>query len=213
MSGCQIEIRVAEPADAETIHAIDRESFPDSIKNRMSLRIWKRWLECAITSAASEVYVISIGGEIAGYAILITDEARYQEESRRSRPSAFAMAAGLLSRPSLFGLAVKKGTDRLKNYLRRDVVSLSQNRLTGAKRTWIECLAVSPRYRGRGLAKRMFLFLEARTSELGRHEIVSLVHKGNKPIISVHESLNYEIKGDRADNLYFAKSCGRSRLK
>lgn len=60
-------------------------------------------------------------------------------------------------------------------------------------------IAVSPKYRGLGLAEQMMLFLHSRAKDRGSNQIRLTVHKNNYPAIKLYTKLGY-IFDDHSDS-------------
>jgi len=70
------------------------------------------------------------------------------------------------------------------------------------RKGWINRLAVDPKYRRQGIAKRLIQEAEAALLKEGIHIFAALIEEGNKPSIELFKKLSYE---ERRDIVYFRK--------
>lgn len=183
-------IRRAKLEDIDTLVDICRETFPDAIEwraPRFSAR--KSWCH-ALTSAASETWVCSTNGEVAGCVTLVTDEAAHAREKRKRAGGFLAKSLTLVTCPRLLFLRIfkrKLGWPGSPEKCRSTVKSAPSQE----QRTWIEPMAVSPHMRRKGLAKKMLEHCEKRTLELNRDTVKLLVDLDNRAAIELYEKWGF----------------------
>jgi ribosomal protein S18 acetylase RimI-like enzyme len=199
----EIEIRRADLADIKDIIVLNRASFPDSLKERAPFYYLKKWWVFLLSSASTEVYVITNDKILIGFAVLIISEDTYKKESKLHQLPWHCFIYGLLTSPELLLYLPQKVLSRLRT--QRAYNQDTSNKRGLEERTWIELAALSKEYQGKGLAKRLFSFLEQRTKDLDRNTICSLLNKTNHAVIFLHESLGYSKTHETAAQYYYKK--------
>lgn len=202
--GSNIEIRLAHLNDVEDIIILNRNSFPDSLKERAPSYYLKKWWGFLVDSPSVEVYVITSNKIIAGFAVLVINEDNYKKDSKLYKLPKQIILYTLLTSPQCLFYLSQKIIARIRA---KSVYKLqTENNSYLEKRTWIELAALSNEYQGKGLAKQLFLFLEKRTRELNCNTICSLLNKNNHAVIFLHKSLGYSKTGESAEHFYYKKS-------
>ena len=69
---------------------------------------------------------------------------------------------------------------------------------TQAGEYYIDCLAVSPAYQGKGIAKKLIRALFDRAAEQGHYTVGLLVSKGNDKAKKLYTDLGFEVKGEQS---------------
>jgi len=62
---------------------------------------------------------------------------------------------------------------------------------------YIDCLAVSPQYQGKGIAKALLTALVAKAKTLNHYTVGLLVSKGNDNAKRLYTGLGFKVKGDK----------------
>ena len=196
-----IQIRRANFGDIQDLFQINRESFPESLRCKAPLCYWKKRWSSLITARSSEVYVGTVNGKVAFFAIMVIDPVILRKELEKNHVPFIVFAhsfAVLLYRvcisPKIILSLIRKA---LLKIIFKIVFILKENRPENKENsypsnpTWIRLIAVCSKYRKKGLGSLMLDFLEQRSVELDRQVIGVHVEKNNSPAISLYKSRGY----------------------
>jgi len=189
--GSNVAIRPAYLNDVEDIITLNRNSFPDSLKERAPSYYLKKWWVFLIDSPSVEVYVITSNKIIVGFAVLVINEDNYKKESKLYKLPKHVIIYTLLTSPQCLFHLPQKIIARLKSKF--IYKKLTQNNIENNihNRTWLELITISKEYRGMGLAKLIIDFLEKRTIKLNRNILALAVSSNNHKAISLYTSLHF----------------------
>ncbi|MHC4613854.1 MAG: GNAT family N-acetyltransferase [Planctomycetota bacterium] len=116
--------------------------------------------------------------DVQGFVVLVTDERTWAAEKRTSRGSSRQWLSALLTRPWKLGAhllyAVRQRARKPSADTPRAVARTPQD-----NRTWVELIAVAPRYYGQGVAADLLQQAESRTRELDRRAVQLTVRPTN----------------------------------
>ena len=214
-----MKIRLSTINDIRSLFRINRESFPESLRCKAPLSYWMPYWNTLICTFSAEVYVVDINNKIAGFAIVVLDREKLQLEMKKRRLplilyiySYFIMVFKLIISPKVLIALIRKFTQRFlffftKNEIQDRKIEPSENTM------WIALLAVSPKYRRKGIASLILKFLEERGIELDIN-IIALHVKGlNLESILLYEKINYVKTRKTFDGFTYKKRIKKSRDK
>ena len=183
-------VRRLKHDDIDILINICRKSFPDGIRGQNPRFLARRWWRDALSSASSETWVCSVGGEVAGFVILVTDNIMYAREKRKRSSSFFVRVCTAITCPRLllWRFFKKMATCR---WFHKHHVNSTRNDPTLDNCAWIEPIAVSPHMRRQGIAKKLLQHCENRALELKRSAIKVGVELQNKPTIELYKKSGF----------------------
>jgi ribosomal protein S18 acetylase RimI-like enzyme len=183
-------LRKARPGDVERLIGICRSSFPDTLRWQVGGAPARDWWATALPSASCETWVAVHDDDVQGFVVLVTDERRWADEKKTSRGTSRQWLSALLRRPwKLGGVSLRflrRRMDRAPGLAPRAVVRTPQG-----DRTWVELIAVAPRYRGQGVADDLLQHAAARTRALDRHAVQLTVGSANERAIRRYARSGY----------------------
>jgi len=184
-------IRRAEPADAAVLAAICRESFPRTARWQASRATAERWWFGAIESRAAEVWVAARGQALGALLLVIVDEGLWaRQRTGLARPSIRDFAI-LAARPAALWRILSHKV--FSSPAPPSSPTQSSNTPDRAPpRLWLELIAVAPKARGLGLARRLVELCEHRAAILDRSEVRLRVESDNRPAVALYEREGFE---------------------
>lgn len=199
-------IRRMRRSDIKRLVAISRSCFPLVLRWRAPVAHCMRWWEMALESSASETWV-SAGtdeGEASGYAIIVKDVPSYELEKKRRQPDYLTRTLMIFLNPHIL----------LINILRSIFLQFSKSTgttltpetdLKSGARLWIEPIAVTPRFWGRGIASALIDFIEKKARELNCSHIYLSVERHNRHAIRLYERKSFRCISRYKNQCYYRK--------
>ncbi len=158
--------------DLDQLVEICRHSFPKNIRWRANCEMAKQWWRAVFVSQAAEAWVVEKGGVVIAFCVLVKDEVMWAEEKEFRKGSILAHFVSALHHPLL---ACYQVGQNLKAAVKKKHPIIYHRHIpewcTLEMRTWIELIAVSPDYQGKGFAKRLLSHCYLVTNRLGRKVI------------------------------------------
>lgn len=189
-----VELKLAEFEQIDQLIEICRTSFPESLRwNGPSVQS-RQWWKTMLESSFSETISLSVGDRAVGFYVLITDRELFFNERKkdpwRKKFIDVLRIAALFNNPLLIFHVVKSMIRLMKPVPQKlfleERLSVAQDKIA-----WVELLAVSPLYRGEGLAKKMQDWVLNRCKELKKLYIGVNIEPQNAVSIAMHESYGY----------------------
>ncbi|MHC4979251.1 MAG: GNAT family N-acetyltransferase [Planctomycetota bacterium] len=172
------KLRRAKDDDVEKLMTICRGSFPNTLRWQVGGAPARGWWGAALPSPSCETWVSVHDDDVQGFVVLVTDERTWAVEKRTSRGSSRQWLSALLTRPWKLGAhllyAVRQRARKPSADTPRAVARTPQD-----NRTWVELIAVAPRYYGQGVAADLLQQAESRTRELDRRAVQLTVRSTN----------------------------------
>ena len=183
-------IRPYLPDDLPMVSLLCRRCFPESPRWQ-GVHSWGEAWWTAVSEAGPDVVeswvVVSPEGCVVAACVLVVDEETWKRLRARRQGSWKSRLLSVLWCPKLTVCQLARSAYQM----RRGVAAP----LAVHNRTWLEMLAVSPDYQGRGLARRLLSLCEKRTSELRRKGICLRVDFDNCRARKVYEQWGFVLYG------------------
>jgi GNAT superfamily N-acetyltransferase len=189
-----VELKLAEFEQIDQLIEICRTSFPESLRwNGPSVQS-RQWWKTMLESSFSETISLSVGDRAVGFYVLITDRELFFNERKkdpwRKKFIDVLRIAALFNNPILIFHVVKSMIRLMKPVPQKlfleERLSVAQHEIA-----WGELSAISPLYRGKGLAIIMQDWAMNRCRELGKLYIGLNIESHNIVSVKLHESYGY----------------------
>jgi len=185
-------IRRALDKDIDLLVDICRASFVDSLRWNGSRSFASRWWAVTIESPSCEVWVYFLHEQVKGFVLLVLDEQRYIEESRKRKLRLSEAIGIVVFCPRILAAKILKD-------LFWSVSSSFKNRYISDESAaigsymWIELMAVSPDVQGEGVGKRLLEFSVQRTRALGHRAMMLCVDHDNECALGLYRKYGFTI--------------------
>ncbi len=184
---------------------ICRECFPESPRWRSAGRLAELWWACAIESPAVEVSILMNDGNVAGCAALVIDEDIWMKNRRARSGSLCDRAVLAIRNPGAALGRVQHAAGKLCRRMRRSP-NVGRSKRARGQRAWLELIAVSPFFVGRGGGKFLLQNCEAQARAIGVDTLELRVGTGNHAAIRLYENGGYTVAAQEPRRILYAKA-------
>lgn len=207
-------IREATINDIDEVIDVSRKCFPMSLQVNAIRCIARIYWEFLIKSNSIDVYVITTHKNIAGIYVVITNLDSYNKEIQVIKFKILPyleLISGILRRPALIKYLIIKIINRIRFYFleQHETFPASPQKIDIDKIAWEHFLGISPKYRGKGLAKHFQRLIIDRCVTLGKEYIMGKVEPTNREAISLHELSGYIKTNQSSTGFTFTKKINK----
>jgi len=204
------DISITRGATQDVCHLlrICRASFPHSVRWQGQRQLGERWWESVLSCSGAETWLCSVGGDVAGFIVLVTDGDEWGDTATERQVSWFWAVLSAIQHPNLLVSQFRKKL-RLARVADETVKRTNEEGGIYGKRLRVELLAVKPEMRGKGLARRMMNHCQIRARDICADAIQLTVDPGNTVACKLYEAMGFiHIKSGRS-GLVFRKRIGQ----
>lgn len=189
-------LRRAEAADAGALAGLCREAFPRSFRWRS---VGFAWWRQALADPAAETWLISGPEGLAGFTLLITDEAAWARSASTRDGPAWRRALVALASPATVLRRLLPGAPALPP-------GPPAPGLRPAARVFVELFAVARAARGQGVARRLVRHGRQRAADLGRAGCCYRVSSRNAPMLALLRTEGFGVSAVRRGGCYLSRA-------